>query len=117
MYTDQHGWKMMERLEQELSEKAIGASREVSNFLGGGFLESVHHQALNHELASRDIPARSQCPVSMRNKGFAVGDFMADLIVEGRLVLEFRPMNSFLFPCSSVFIRGPILSTSLVSHG
>jgi GxxExxY protein len=84
----------MELLEQELSERVIGACMEVSNTLGAGFLESVYHRALIQELSSSGIQARSQCALQVLYKGAPVGDFIADLIVEDRLVLELKALPS-----------------------
>lgn len=82
----------MELLDQELSERVIGACMEVSNVLGAGFLESVYHRALLQELSSRGIQARSQCAMQIFYKGGPVGDYVADLIVEDRLILELKAL-------------------------
>ncbi len=82
----------MELLDQELSERVIGACMEVSNVLGAGFLESVYHRALLQELSSRGIQARTQCAMQILYKGAPVGDYVADLIVEDRLILELKAL-------------------------
>ena len=82
----------MELLDQELSERVIGACMEVSNVLGAGFLESIYHRALLQELSSRGIQARSQCAMQILYKGASVGDYVADLIVEDRLILELKAL-------------------------
>ncbi len=82
----------MELLDQELSERVIGACMEVSNVLGAGFLESIYHRALLQELSSRGIQARSQCAMQILYKGAPVGDYVADLIVENRLILELKAL-------------------------
>lgn len=82
----------MELLEQELTEQVIGACLEVSNLLGPGFLESVYHRALVHELFLRGMDVRSQCAIEVSYKGAPVGDFIADLIVGNRLILELKAL-------------------------
>lgn len=82
----------MELLDQELSERVIGACMEVSNVLGAGFLESVYHRALLQELSKRGIQAGSQCAMQIFYKGAPVGDYVADLIVEDRLILELKAL-------------------------
>jgi len=84
----------MELFDQELSERVIGACMEVSNVLGAGFLESVYHRALLQELSSRGIQVRSQCAMQVLYKGAPVGDYVADLIVEDRLILELKALQA-----------------------
>jgi GxxExxY protein len=85
--------KKMELVEQDLSGRIIAACMEVSNVLGAGFLESVYHRALIQELASRRIQARSQCAIPVLYKGSPVGDYIADLLVEDRLILELKALS------------------------
>lgn len=68
----------------------VGAVYEVSNVLGAGFLEKVYERALLKELALRGLAAQSQvaCPVSY--KGQRLGDYIADLVVEQKLVVEIK---------------------------
>ncbi len=71
-------------------ETVVGAAYEVSNVLGAGFLEKVYERALLRELTARGLRAKSQvtCPVSY--KGHCVGEYVADLIIEDRLLVELK---------------------------
>jgi GxxExxY protein len=73
-----------------LSEAAIGAAYEVQNVLGPGFLEKVYERALQRELSSRGVTARSQAPVPVIYKGHCVGEYLADLILEDQLIIEIK---------------------------
>ena len=73
-----------------LSERVIGAVFEVSNSLGVGFLEKVYEKALLRELALLGIGAVSQAAFSVRYKGHCVGEYYADILVEGALVVELK---------------------------
>ena len=40
------------------------------------------------------MKAESQCPVKVRYKGKEVGDYYADIIVEDRIILELKTVES-----------------------
>jgi GxxExxY protein len=78
-----------------LAEAVIGAAYEVANQLGGGFLEKVYERALLRELRLRSIPAEAQSPVGVSYKGEPVGEYFADLLVDGRLIVELKCVEQF----------------------
>jgi GxxExxY protein len=73
-----------------LLEAVIGAAYEVSNQLGAGFLEKIYERALVKELALRGIPAVPQVTYGVNYKGQPIGDYVADLVVDGRLLVELK---------------------------
>ena len=77
-------------MESGLTEAVIGAAFEVSNTLGTGFLEKVYERALVRELGEQGIGVRSQVPFSVYYKGHSVGEYFADILVEGELVVELK---------------------------
>src|SRR5689334_22876542 len=79
----------------ELATKVIGAVYEVSNVLGVGFLEAVYERALVKELALRGIKSRRQAPVKVKYKDEVVGKYRADVLVEGRLIIEVKCADGF----------------------
>lgn len=83
MDTDEH------RLKQ-LTEKVLGAVFEVSNTLGAGFLEKVYERALLKELSLRGVRAEPQVALQVAYKGQVVGEYFADILVEGSLALELK---------------------------
>lgn len=76
--------------EQELSYQIRAAVFEVYRVLGGGFLEKVYERALLKELFLRGLSARSQVPLAVQYKGDTVGEYMADIVVEDRILLELK---------------------------
>lgn len=86
MNTDGKG----ELIEKELTERIIGACMEVSNELGAGFLESVYERALVIALTARGLKVQVQAPLEVRFRGHLVGEFYADILVEGRVVVEVK---------------------------
>jgi GxxExxY protein len=73
-----------------LLEAVVGAAYEVSNHLAAGFLEKIYERALVKELALRGIPATPQVPYGVIYKGQPIGDYVADLVVDGRLLVELK---------------------------
>jgi GxxExxY protein len=89
MDTDAHG------LYAELTEKVIGSAFEVANVLGAGFLEKVYQRALSRELALRGLNVKAQSSFPVSYKGQHVGEYIADLVVEGKLIVELKCVDSF----------------------
>lgn len=75
---------------RELTEKVIKAFYIVYNALGYGFLEKVYEHALLIELAKFNISASAQCPIQVFYDGKPVGEYFADILVEGCLIVEIK---------------------------
>ncbi len=73
-----------------ITDAVIGAAFEVHNVLGYGFLEKVYQRAMQVELQRRGPAAEIEFPVKVRYKGEQVGDFFADLLVAGCVVVELK---------------------------
>jgi GxxExxY protein len=78
-----------------LVERVVGAIYEVSNVLGAGFLEKVYERALLKELVLRGMTVQSQAGFPVSYKGQCVGEYIADLVVEQRLVVEIKCVDCF----------------------
>jgi GxxExxY protein len=78
-----------------LVEKVVGASYEVANVLGAGFLEKVYERTLTRELALRGLNVRTQAPFPVVYKGQCLGDYLADLLVEEKLIVELKCVDRF----------------------
>lgn len=52
------------KIEDEISNKIIGAAIEVHRYLGPGLLESAYEEALAREFSIRGIAFQRQVPVS-----------------------------------------------------
>lgn len=62
-------------MNDELSQRVIGAAFNVHNQLGFGFLESVYEKALSIELTKLAISHQLQSPVQVLYDKQVVGDF------------------------------------------
>ena len=80
-------------LEAELTRSIIGAAFEVHNILGAGFLEKVYQNALVKELQLREYQAEAEIKIPVHYKNTLVGDCYADVLVEGRTILELKALN------------------------
>jgi GxxExxY protein len=89
MNTDERGFN------DPLTERVLGAVFEVSNTLGVGFLEKVYERALLREFALRGIRATALASMSVMYKGYCVGEYFADLLVEDSLVVELKCVDHF----------------------
>ena len=78
---------------KQLTEKVIQCAFAVSNTLGCGFLEKVYENALVHELRKADMQVQQQHGITVNYDGVAVGEYTADLLVEGVLLLELKAVK------------------------
>lgn len=76
--------------EKELTYRIRGCVFEVSRVLGSGFLEKVYEKALLKELSLQGLEARNQVPLAIHYKGGLVGEYVADILVEDRVLLELK---------------------------
>jgi GxxExxY protein len=76
---------------RDLTRKIIGVFYDAYNELGHGFLESLYEQALAIALSQAAIQVQRQVRVSVWFGGQQIGDFRADLVADGKVLLEPRP--------------------------
>ena len=74
----------------EITGEIIRCAHTVANILGAGFLEKVYEKALAHELRKAGLPVERQQPVCVTYDGIAVGNYFADLLVMGTVVVEVK---------------------------
>ena len=79
-----------------LTKRIIGCAYTVHNELGQGFLEKVYENALRIELQESGVTVVQQHPVPVYYRGRVVGEFFADLLVEGRIIVELKAIQSLL---------------------
>jgi GxxExxY protein len=79
---------------EELSRQIIGCSFDVINELGAGFLESVYERALHIALTESGLAVERQKPIEVRFRSQVVGDFYADLLVEGKILIELKAVKA-----------------------
>lgn len=98
----------MKKLEDELSNRILGAAIEVHTVLGGpGLLETVYERALAVELRRRGLQIRTQVPVPVFYKGIDLqAPFRLDLLVEELVVVE----------CKAVRDNHPVFASQALTY-
>lgn len=76
-----------------ITRVAIGCAYTVSNSLGCGFLEKVYESALVHELTKKGLRVNRQHTIKVQYDGIVVGDYIADLVVEDRVLVEIKTVD------------------------
>lgn len=77
----------------ELTGKIIGCAFEVQNNLGCGFLEKVYQKALLYELQANGLTVETQKSLKIVYKDQNIGTYLADLIVEGKIIVELKTVE------------------------
>jgi len=97
--TEGHGRKAKEKnmLEDEkLTYKIRGCVYDVYRELGAGFLEKVYENSLEIELLNQGLRVEKQYSLAVNYKGTIVGEFIADFVIEDRVILELKAVNKLL---------------------
>jgi len=71
-----------------------GAVFEINKILGPGFLEKVYENALVFELEKRGVKAESQVPIKVFYKRKVVGEYVADILVEDKVIVELKTVEA-----------------------
>ena len=79
---------------EQITEKIIGCAFTVANALGSGFLEKVYENALVYELRKQGFHVEQQYPVPVYYEGIIVGDYTADIVVRGEVLVELKAVKS-----------------------
>ena len=77
-------------LHEEITDEIIAAFYTVYNELGFGFLERVYQNALYYEMRSLGLNCEPQKAIDVYYKGKKVGDYIADFVVENKVIVELK---------------------------
>ena len=75
---------------EELSRKILEAYFRVFKHLTTGLLESVYEKALCIEFDEMKIPYEQQKRLSIFYKGRNIGDFVPDIVVDNKIIIEIK---------------------------
>ena len=76
---------------KELCDTVRETAYSIHCFHGHGHLEKVYENALFHRLTKLNLEVRQQHPLPVYDEdGTLLGDYFADLMVEGRLLIELK---------------------------
>jgi GxxExxY protein len=77
-----------------LSGRVIGCAFRVINTLGAGFPEKVYENALAYELREAGLAVVQQHGITVHYAGVVVGEYAADLLVEGIVMVELKAVRA-----------------------
>lgn len=79
---------------ENLASIAIDCGYRLHRDLGPGLLESAYEAIMADQLVRRGVRVERQKPVPIRYDGLELAEgFRADLLLEGRLLVEFRSVE------------------------
>lgn len=84
-------------IENEIAKQVVDAAFKIHTKLGPGLLESVYETILAHEMQKRGLSFARQVaiPVVYEDLHFDEG-FRADLIVENKLIIELKSVETLM---------------------
>lgn len=77
-----------------LIKTVMDCSGRIRRCLGPGYLESVYKNAMLVELKKHGLSYEIEKTISVFYDNVLVGDFRADIVVEGVLILELKAVQS-----------------------
>ena len=77
-----------------LIKTVMECSKNIRKHLGPGYLESVYKNAMLVELKKNNLAYEIEKPINVYYEGTLVGEFKADIIVEGILILELKAVQT-----------------------
>ena len=77
-----------------LIKTVMDCAGRIRRCLGPGYLESVYKNAMIVELKKNGLSYEIEKPISVFYDDVLVGDFKADIVVEGILILELKAVQS-----------------------
>jgi GxxExxY protein len=93
-------------IHKDLSDTVLGGAFAVHNALGPGLLESAHEGAICVELKHRGLSVERQVVYPLLYRGEYVGAYLADLVVEGTIILELK----------SVAALTPVMDAQVINY-
>ena len=97
---------------EDLTSKIIACAYKVHNTLGFGFLEAVYQNALLIELLKTGLRAEKEKKIQVYYDSQLVGDYMADIIVEEKVILELKSVKD-LHPAHSAQLVNYLKATGI----
>lgn len=97
---------------KELTAKIIECAYKVHNTLGFGFLETVYQNSFLIELIKSGLRSEKEKKIQVYYDNQLVGDYMADIIVEDKVILELKSVKD-LHPAHEAQLINYLKATGL----
>ncbi|MEW6609438.1 MAG: GxxExxY protein, partial [bacterium] len=78
---------------KEITYQILNADFEIHNIPGCGFLEKVYENSVVCELRLKRMKVEAQKRIEIFYKGKEVGIYVADLIVEDKVIVEVKAVD------------------------
>ena len=99
-----------------LCDQVRQTAYDIHVYHAHGHLETVYENALAHRLRKAGLDVRQQRPIQVYDEdGTLIGDYLADLLVEGVLIVELKTAKA-LAPEHEAQVLG-YLKASRLEHG
>ena len=82
-------------IEKRLSDTLLGMAFTIHNILGPGLLEHCYEEAFCIELQLARIPFERQQVFALQYRREYIGGYIADLVVDNKVVLELKSVQGF----------------------
>lgn len=83
-------------LHSDIAGLIIKAFYNVYNKLGYGFLEKVYENSMMIELKKLGLNCQKQCPIEVFYDEINVGQYFADIIVNGCVIIELKAADCLI---------------------
>jgi GxxExxY protein len=107
----------LELVHGPLTREIIDAYYDVYNALGFGFVESIYQRALPLRLKARGIRSEREVPLNVMYLGESIGAYRADLVVEGKIIVECKVAAKIL-PIHEIqtvnYLRATAITVALI---
>ena len=97
---------------KEITGKIIECAYKVYNTLGFGFLERIYQNALLIEFKKAGLNAKKEVPIKVFYEEKIVGDYIADIIVDDRVILELKSVKE-LHPAHEAQLTNYLKATGI----
>lgn len=99
-----------------LCDRVREVSYDIHWYHGHGHLEKVYENALVHRLRKAGLRVEQQFPITVYDEdGTIIGDYFADLFVEGQLVVELKTAKALSSEHEAQILG--YLKSSRIEHG
>lgn len=75
---------------EDISDKIIACAYKVYNTMDYGYLESVYEKCMEIEYKNIGLTFEMQKPINVKYNGIEVGHFIADAVVENKIIVEYK---------------------------
>lgn len=100
---------------EKVIKDIINCAYRVRSELFCGYLESVYRNALLIELKESGLKAEPEVPIFVKYKNNIVGEFKADIIVEGSVIVELKSVQSLNTAHATQLVN--YLTATGINHG